>query len=199
MDRHTQIQLRSLLADLYPDTDLARMVAADAGLTLSRIKFNARADLNWAAILSEAEKANRLDQLVEVVQAEYGDNPDFQAFYQTYRASAPAGTPPAQTPGSSAPAAPAQNLPPLTGRQHRQLSDALLNAFSGSELQQLVRVGLEENLNAIAGGSNLSETVFNLIEWAERRGRTAALLRAARNERPQDPALRALQSELGLE
>ena len=65
----------------------------------------------------------------------------------------------------------------LTGGQFKQLHDALLDAFDRSTLDQMVRFELNENLGAIAGGGNLSDIAFNLIQWAERRGRTQDRLR----------------------
>ena len=70
----------------------------------------------------------------------------------------------------------------LTGKQLKQLHDALLGAFSLADLQQMVKFELDENLDAIAGGGNLSQTVFNLIQWAERRGRMENLVQGAVNQ-----------------
>ena len=85
----------------------------------------------------------------------------------------------------------------LTGQQIGLLHDALLDAFDEGELRRLVRIKLDKNLNAIAGGSNLSEIIFNLIEWAERTGRTADLIQAAASEREGNVALHELQQIVG--
>jgi hypothetical protein len=73
----------------------------------------------------------------------------------------------------------------LTGEQVKRLTKLLTDAFSDrGQLKMLVRVGLSENLDEIAGGGNLRETAFHLIEWAESHGRIAELIAAAIEERP---------------
>lgn len=87
----------------------------------------------------------------------------------------------------------------LTGNQRRQLSDALIEAFpSRSSLRQMVRFGLDENIEAIAGGDNLKDIAFNLIEWSEANDRSAQLIVVARNENPRNLVLRSFAEEIGL-
>jgi hypothetical protein len=69
------IALRDALAGLYPDEASIRRIAAQAGLALGRISFSAPAVNNWHAVLMEAERSNRVHELVAVVQGEYGANP----------------------------------------------------------------------------------------------------------------------------
>ncbi|MBW7884268.1 MAG: CHAT domain-containing protein, partial [Caldilineaceae bacterium] len=71
------------------------------------------------------------------------------------------------------------NITRLTGTQFGQLHKALLSAFKGATLRMMVRTGLDEDLDAIAGGSDQSAVVFNLIDWAQRTGRLSALIQAA--------------------
>ena len=70
----------------------------------------------------------------------------------------------------------------LTGPQFEQLQAALLAAFDRADLTRMVRIELDESLDAIAGGESssttLSAAVFNLIEWSERRGRRLTLTNA---------------------
>jgi hypothetical protein len=80
---------------------------------------------------------------------------------------------------------------PLTGPQYQQMQDALLHAFDEPSLKRMVRFGLGEDLTAIAGGANFSDTVFELIGWAERSGRTAELVDAAAAAVPHNPELQA--------
>jgi hypothetical protein len=85
----------------------------------------------------------------------------------------------------------------LTGPQYRKLSQALEAAFQRPEdLQQMVRFGLGENLAAIAGGTNLRDMIFHLIQWADSRGYVDDLIIAARNERPRDRALLVIAEAL---
>ena len=87
----------------------------------------------------------------------------------------------------------------LTGQQIGLLHDILLDSFDEGELRLLVRIELDKNLDAIAGGSNLSEIIFNLIEWAERNDRTGDLIRAAAKKREGNVALHELQQVAGSE
>lgn len=64
-----------------------------------------------------------------------------------------------------------------------------MHAFDGLSLKRMVRFGLGEDLPAIAGGANFSDTVFELIGWAERSGRTAELVAAATAVVPHNPEL----------
>ncbi len=79
----------------------------------------------------------------------------------------------------------------LNGELYRQLNDALVAAFpQETDLDQMVRFGLNQNRAAIAGGSNLAQISFNLIGWAEAKGLTKELVIAARNSNPGNPELR---------
>ena len=77
----------------------------------------------------------------------------------------------------------------LSGSQVKLLQDALISAFDEQSLTQMVRVCLDQSLAAVAGGSNLSEIVFNLIIWAERFGRTNDLITGAATQNPCNPQL----------
>ncbi len=78
----------------------------------------------------------------------------------------------------------------LSGQETKQLLQALQSAFSIEvELKQMVRTVLDENLDSIAGGSSLSATVFNLIEWARAHGRLEELVKGAYFENPKNPEL----------
>jgi hypothetical protein len=85
---------------------------------------------------------------------------------------------------------------PLTGDQARQLHDAILSAFSRSDLEQLIRHELNEGLDAIAGSGPLSEVVFELILWADQRGRTEELIRAVQRARPVNPEIQSAAAVL---
>jgi len=78
----------------------------------------------------------------------------------------------------------------LTGKQHKELRQALLTAFpTRAELAQMVRHQLDQSLEHITGGGDLSDIVFSLIKWAEARGRTEELIVGARYENPGNPDL----------
>lgn len=88
---------------------------------------------------------------------------------------------------------------PLDRTQVKALHVALLEAFPHrAALSRMVRFGLDENLEAIAGGNSLSDAAFALIEWAEARGKVGALVAAAREDNATNPVLRAFaESYLG--
>jgi Effector-associated domain 1/NB-ARC domain len=85
----------------------------------------------------------------------------------------------------------------LPGATVKRLQEALLAAFpTRSTLAQMVRVGLDENLEAIAAPGDLRAAVFQLLVWAESRGHVPALLACARRENPGNAALRTFAEEL---
>lgn len=112
-----------------------------------------------------------------------------------FRAGQAPAAPPAPPPAPSAPLPPPR-LVKLTGAQVKQFQDALLDAFDAGSLAQMVRIRLDQNLAAIAGGSNLSALVFDLIGWAQRQGRLDDLLDGALAEAPGNAALQALLAAL---
>src|SRR5262245_18148613 len=87
----------------------------------------------------------------------------------------------------------------LTGDQRKRLTEALLAAFpTEAALSQMASFGLDEHLAVIAGGINLKDRAFNLVAWAEARGRTEELIEAARDENPGNRTLRAVAEQLRL-
>jgi len=85
----------------------------------------------------------------------------------------------------------------LSGEQFATLNDALLKSFDRAELTRLVRVGLGESLEVIAGSGKLAEVTFALIEWAQRHDRLDKLLCAAVQERPQSEEFIFLTQQRG--
>jgi hypothetical protein len=79
----------------------------------------------------------------------------------------------------------------LTGAQMKQFHAALLKAFgSATDLKQLVVFKLGESSSLINENIDLSDAVFNLVEWAKTNGKLESLVRAAYTERPEQPDLR---------
>jgi endonuclease G, mitochondrial len=68
----------------------------------------------------------------------------------------------------------------IAGEEFRKLYDGLRDRFQNwDDLRVFVRANLGENLNHIAGGNNLSDAIFHLIEWADSRGRLDELKEGA--------------------
>ncbi|MBW4629736.1 MAG: serine protease [Brasilonema octagenarum HA4186-MV1] len=79
----------------------------------------------------------------------------------------------------------------LTGPERKKLRDAILSAYrSKADLEMMVDDELEENLDAIAGGANLTQVVFNLMKWAEARGKLDYLIIAAHETNPDNQELK---------
>ncbi|MEM7534418.1 MAG: COR domain-containing protein [Chloroflexota bacterium] len=74
-------KIRHVLSQLYPAENDIRRVMADAGLDTSRIIWGASVSNQWQAALTEAEHSGRMQSLMDVVMAEYGDNPALKAAY----------------------------------------------------------------------------------------------------------------------
>ena len=80
------INLRDILARLYPQEPDSRRVAQDAGLKIGQIPFSPKAVLNWHEILLEAERENRVKFVMQVALREYGDNAELLRAVQYHRA-----------------------------------------------------------------------------------------------------------------
>ncbi|MCB0110577.1 MAG: hypothetical protein KDE53_31870, partial [Caldilineaceae bacterium] len=79
LTHETQRHLYTLLAELYPDQASAVRIAQSAGIRIELAPLTNHALNNWHAILQEAEKQDRLAQLIAVVEEEYGENPRWRA------------------------------------------------------------------------------------------------------------------------
>jgi hypothetical protein len=87
-------------------------------------------------------------------------------------------------------------VPQLSVDQRRRLFMALLDAFgSYAELQLLFGLELDPPLARIAAPGPLDQVVNDVIGYAERHGRVAELVTAARLRNPGNPALRRLVDE----
>ncbi len=85
----------------------------------------------------------------------------------------------------------------LTGAQGKELREAIISAYPGKEkLKMMVSDELEENLDAIAGGDNLDEIVFSLIEWAQSQGKLEELVNAGIKRNPGNEKLREFQESI---
>lgn len=77
------------------------------------------------------------------------------------------------------------------GFQRKQFLKALLSAYpSKGDLEIMVSLELDESLEAIAGGSNQTQIIFNLIRWAEARGKLKSLILAAYQDNPDNALLK---------
>ncbi len=83
-------------------------------------------------------------------------------------------------------------VPKLTGEAMKVLLAAMAAAFPRpSDLESLVRLGLNESLFAIVERAPLRDMIFNLISWAESRGHLGEFIEAAVAQNPGSPPLAA--------
>jgi hypothetical protein len=84
----------------------------------------------------------------------------------------------------------------LSGEQRKKLRQGLLSAYpSIANLRMMVDDELNHNLDAIAGGNNLQEVVYNLIGTAKSQGWLKDLIRAASNSNPGNSDLQVIAEE----
>jgi CHAT domain-containing protein len=87
----------------------------------------------------------------------------------------------------------------LSNQQRKKLWNALMDAFpTKSSLEQLLSLELDRNLDAIAGGNNLQDIVFNLIKTAEAQGWIDELIFGAKEFNSSNPLLIAITQELSI-
>jgi tetratricopeptide (TPR) repeat protein len=74
----------------------------------------------------------------------------------------------------------------LSGEDFKKLQDAMVKAYPSKEdLEQMVRIYLERNLDAITRGKTTTEIIYSLInDWAEPQGKLQDLLNAVLKDRP---------------
>jgi hypothetical protein len=163
---------------------------------LARFELNERLDsLVPAGALSDvvlklidwAEKQGRVEDLVRAVQRARPANKEIQKLAGSLLTAA--ATEPA----------PAAGTAELDGPRRARLRAALLDQFpTRNALAMLVDDSLSVNLKTVSEASNLTEVVFELIQWAsiDKRKHLQPLLAAAVRERPGSRELAALRTEL---
>ena len=87
----------------------------------------------------------------------------------------------------------------LSGDQFENLRIALQRAYpSKPKLQILVREEMNVRLDEVVGGSNLTETVAELVSWAESEGKLPDLVSAAIKKNPRNPNLLNFVASFGM-
>jgi hypothetical protein len=103
----------------------------------------------------------------------------------------PSGEPAA--PGKAAPSASATGG--LPAGQFRALQNVLLAAYSRESLRRMLRTQMDVRLDQIAGNGPFTDVVCDVIDWAERDGRVAQLIREAAAFVPGNEQLQRFASE----
>ncbi len=86
----------------------------------------------------------------------------------------------------------------LDGRQSRELSEALRDAFDHASLTRMLFYGLDRKLQDISLDSNMQTVVFELLMASRREGWTDRLILEARASTPDNPKLQVFAQKLGL-
>ncbi|MCB9140376.1 MAG: PD40 domain-containing protein [Caldilineaceae bacterium] len=84
----------------------------------------------------------------------------------------------------------------LEGPQLEKIHKAIISGYDEASLARMVAFELSENLGTISYGKSFSETVFNLLMWAEQYDRTDELVRAAVEHNPHNSELRKIQQDI---
>lgn len=87
MNSEILAKLREALTSLYPEQASMHRIMDESGIDRSRIDFNSAPINVWHSILKEAEYTERVTDLLEAVQDEYGSNSDFQKARNAYNQS----------------------------------------------------------------------------------------------------------------
>jgi hypothetical protein len=77
-------KLRGILVKFYPEEPRVQRVIHDADIDSSRIHFGTDSQSIWHSVLTEAEKMGRVDELLRVVEIDYGTSQEFRAVYDHY-------------------------------------------------------------------------------------------------------------------
>lgn len=86
----------------------------------------------------------------------------------------------------------------IEGPQEQELFDAILMAFEDrDELHRMIRFGIKENPNIIASASNFQQSVFQLLEWANRESRMEDVIATLLAAKPRDDQLRQIAERIG--
>lgn len=88
---------------------------------------------------------------------------------------------------------------PIPGIQFEQITDAFEAAYDRDDLRDMLKKRLSEKLDNMTGpNSKWPTTVFDLVTWFERRGRTTELIRAGYNYNPTHPSMQEIYQKYGM-
>ena len=143
-------RLRNVLATLYPESAGIRRVVDDSGLQQGHIHFSDQAINSWHSVIAVANSRGRLETLLTVVEAEYGENAELAAAIEEYRSQvAPRRT-----------EEPVQLRVPFIGPAPFQTGHAKLFHGRQCEIEALTRILTEGNapLLVVNGLSGVGKT-----------------------------------------
>lgn len=68
--------------------------------------------------------------------------------------------------------------------------------FEEASLRRMLRMQMNVELDQVSGGMTFADKVFSLVQWAERNGQVAALIKAAAAENRGNLELQAAAGQL---
>ena len=179
-------QLTEALLDAFPNYgDLERM--ARVGLEVDLAAIAGPGDPQQAVIfrlIGWAESRGRTGDLLHAAREVNPDNSRLRDFQAAYGESAALEqTPPVPTSAS-------RQTQPLA----EQLTKVLLEVYpSSAALMEMAYFQFGEEFDQTTKGPTVSDSVYNLVAWAEEHGKTVELIDAALRINPDNPSLRELR------
>lgn len=160
--------LKYTLAGLFEEESSIRSIVRDAGISLTFVKFNGRADNSWSEVLVEAHHRNRILNVIQAALKAYPDNSTLQDAEQVFSIQASSIH---NGPFSDRPANPRSNKPPLS-RPARKENLKIARKFTYRENLILLEVLLGcSSLKNLDGRSTILELLSESVQ--NRQGRTA--------------------------
>jgi hypothetical protein len=180
-------KLHAAILSGFSGSDLEQLLLFELNERLDNLVSPGALNEVVVRLIDWAEKTGRVEELARALQRARPSNREVQTAVSGLLAPAEGG---AEQPIGTA---------PLDGSRRARLRAVLLDQFpTRTAIAMLVDDSLSVNLNQISAGTNLTETVFELIQWAsvDPKRHLRPLLAKALEERPNSTELNALQSEL---
>jgi len=177
-------QLHAAIVSAFTYVDLAMLLKFDLAENLDHLVPNGPVNQVVFDLIQWGEQTGRTEELIRAAVRQRPHNPQVKAVADLLLPA----TPPPPTGGAA-----------FDGPRRARLRAMLLEQFpKRSELAMLLDDTLSQSLDQIEGGSNLTETVFELAQWlaVDLNKRLQPLLEEAKKRRPNSAELAALHREL---
>lgn len=180
MNQTNFVNLRNVLAYLYPDEPNIRRIIDDSTLDSAQIafNFNTSAINNWHSILLEVQKLGRIDNLLSIVENEYDYNKELHDACNTYRRSINQNNHTNLQLDQYSDHF-ALNIPPT-----KILRNCLEDAFDYESLRSFCYDYFGSVARKLQPVDSFSSIVTQIISYCEQRGNVDYLWQSIKNERP---------------
>ncbi len=75
-------KLRNILVDLYPNKEDGRLIVDMSGIPKGIVAFNGKSNINWLNILTEANKHNKVQNIVQIASDEFPEIDELKSLYR---------------------------------------------------------------------------------------------------------------------